>query len=354
MDERWDIGKAGLSTFIHADPLGNPLVSIQDMQNQLANLSIQTVDQGNPTMFADPETLNFGQVDTFQSVPGAIHRAKPAAGRTLAESFYTTQKVTLGKEVPVLKQQLDQTGQFVIGSFPSIYGGPSEGKSRTLGEYSQSRAMALQRLQIVWKFIVDWWKSTMTGAVRMYVDTVVEDQRFVTQKEGGYVNTWIRTSELKGKIGSVESDADEKFPVSAAQISAMLMKMIELNNPNINAGLYIPENLEMLRDAFGMSTFTIPGADQRLKQLRELENLSKGIPVTIDTLIDDDAVHIEIVKNFCISPSGMEMKDAQPEIYQTILQHLQMHNANMAAKTMQMQNNSMPGQQVPTAQGPAK
>ena len=37
-------------------------------------------------------------------------------------------------------------GQFVLGDFPSIYGGPAQSGSKTAREYLESRAVALQRL----------------------------------------------------------------------------------------------------------------------------------------------------------------------------------------------------------------
>ncbi|MFI5420768.1 MAG: hypothetical protein ACHQ1H_07340, partial [Nitrososphaerales archaeon] len=39
LDKHWEIGQAGLSQYIHSDPLGQPLISIQELQNVLVNLT---------------------------------------------------------------------------------------------------------------------------------------------------------------------------------------------------------------------------------------------------------------------------------------------------------------------------
>lgn len=375
LDSRWDIGQAGLSTHIHSDPIGKPLLGVQDMENQVANMTMDVIDHGNPSSFADADAINFDQYGKTEALPGYLYKAKRRPGEAMAASFYTQPRVSLAKEVPLFKQQLDQASQFLVGSFPSIYGGPSEGKSRTFAEYQQSRAMALQRLQIVWQFIVDWWKRTMEGCVRMYVETVVQDERLVKFQDGSYINVWIRQSELKGKVGGVESDASDTFPISMMQKNALIQKLMELNNPFINSALYTPDNARIIQDVLALNEFKLPGETQRIKQVMELDELRKGQPeqtgpiadpmtgqqfpnpqplqssVPIDPDVDDHAVHIQTCKSFLVDQIGLDLKQTNPMGYNNCVLHMKAHIQALQAQTMQNQPGSVPGQQPQTTQG---
>src|SRR5471030_2465538 len=46
LDDRWEIGQAGLGTFIYTDAILRPLIQIQEMRNQLVNLIIETIQHG--------------------------------------------------------------------------------------------------------------------------------------------------------------------------------------------------------------------------------------------------------------------------------------------------------------------
>lgn len=353
LDYRWEIGQSGLATFIHTDPFLRPLVQIQEMRNQLVNLIMETINHGIPSSFADPKVLNFDTYGRFEALPGYIYRAKPATpNSSLGDSFYTSQRSTLSREVSLFLQQLDQDAQFCVGSFPSIYGGPSEGKSRTYAEYAASRQMALQRLSILWSYLVDWFVRTLEGCVKMYAETVVEDEKFTKEDQGNYVNIWIRRSEMVGKVGAVESEASESFPVSINQKKDLVMKLIELNNEFINLALYHPSNRQLLKDVLALNDFKIPGESQRIKQKVETHDLLKSAPIPgqidprsgaaapgqssipIDPLVDDHAIHIEEIKEFLADLPGLDAKQNNPEGYANVQAHQQEHQQALLASAL--------------------
>ena len=373
LDDRWEIGQAGLSTYIHSDALLRPLIQIQELRNQLVNLIIETIEHGIPSEFADPAVVNFNTYGRFEAVPGYIYQTKAARpGEPLANSFYTTNRSTLANESLEILKQLDEDAQFCSGSFPSIYGGPSEGKSRTFAEYAASRQMALQRLSIVWNLITDWWVRTIKGAVDMYVEVVVDDDKYTKFEDGNYVNVWIKRSQMQGKIGGVEPDASEGFPISTAQKKDLILKFIEMNNDFINAALYKPENARLIQDTLAMTEFKLPGETQRIKQVIEINQiirLSKqtGGPildmvpglngsqevwqssVPIDPDVDDDAIHIETIVSYCVDLPGLELKDEDPSAYADIVAHLKMHQQNLIKKTLTMAGGTPAGQAPETA-----
>lgn len=331
MDKYWTVCKGGLSTYIHADALGQPLIPVQELSNVLVNLTAETVEQGIGSGFADPDVLNFNVYSKHEARPGMIYPARPRPGQSLQNSFFETGRATLSREVGPFQSYLEKAGQFVVGSFPSIYGGPAEGNSRTLGEYQQSRTQALQRLSIAWSLFVIAWSKLMEKCVHMYVENMIDDERYTipdANRKDNYVNVWIRKADLTGHVGEVEPEGADSFPISTPQKQTLFFKLVELNNEFINAALFDPENRRLIADLLAFPDIQIPGEVQRMKQCAEIADMIKGMPVQIDPLVDDGPIHIEVCKNFLAGQRGLDMKKTDPQTYMLIEQHLQMHVQN--------------------------
>jgi hypothetical protein len=328
MDKYWTVCKAGLSTYIHADALGQGLISIQELRNVLVNLTAETIEQGIGSTFADPEVLNFGVYSKHEARPGMIYPARPKPGQTMANSFFETGRATLSREVGPFQAALDKDAQFVSSAYTSLAGGPSEGKSRTLGEYQQSRQMALQRLSISWSLFVVAWSKLMEKATHLYVENMIDDERFTVSdpnKKDNYVNVWIRKADLTGHVGEVEPEGADMFPVSTPQKQSLFFKLLEMNNEFINAALFDSENRRLIADLLGFTDLEIPGEDQRTKQAIEIVQLIQGLPIQVDIFVDDHNVHIETCRHFLVGSKGMDLKTTNPQGYTIIEQHLQQH-----------------------------
>lgn len=331
LDAHWTIGKAGLSQYIHSDALGKPLIPLQEIKNVTKNLTLETVEQGIATVFADPQVLNFDDYSRHELRPGTYVPASKRVGERLADAFYEGPKATLSKEVPVLEEANERDSQFVTGGFPSIYGGQIEGSSRTAAEYDMSRQMALQRLSICWALLNSWWAETMEKCVRLFVKNVVSDERYVVKDKNNYVNVWIRRADLTGKVGEVEPEGADSFPVTLAQKQSLLLKLVGLNNEFLNAAIFDVQNRPLVADAFGFPEFKLPQENQRLKQVKEIQQMvDQGMPVPIEPEIDDDNVHIEVLKDYLAGPQGFDTKITNPQAYQLCMVHLQEHLQNQA------------------------
>jgi hypothetical protein len=321
----------------------------------MVNLSIDTIEHGIPASFADKEVLDFDAYGKFEAAPGFIFPVKMRGNRPVSEHFFTEPKATFPREVPGFIRNLDQDAQFSTGSFPSIYGGPSEGKSRTYSEYAASRQMALQRLSICNLFTTDWWMRTIELAVRTFAGLVIDDERYVKFDSGSYINVWIRRTELTGKVGGVEPETSDSFPVSLVQKKDLIMRLIELNNEYVNAALYTPDNASLLADVLALNELKLPGEDQRVKQVLEIQELIKGEPVdeSIPTVlpepeVDDDAVHIAVLRNFLVSAVGLDLKRNNPPGYANCVAHLRLHQQALQLKSIQQFGGSPPGEEPET------
>lgn len=373
LDDSWTLTYNPLSDYIHFDPLGLLLTSVQDITNDLVSLVLQTIEHGIPQTFADPKVLNFNAYRNAEVIPGGIYPATPKSGRPLGEGFYEVKTATLSQEVLPFAESIQQMGQMTSGALPSLFGGQMAG-SRTASEYSMSRSQALQRLQNTWKMLTMWWKQIFAKAIPLYIKNMKDDEKQVKKDEfGNFVNVFIRRSELEGKIGDVELEANENLPITWNQQKDAIMELFQLNNEGINASLASPENLPFIKKAIGLTDYIIPGEDDRQKQYEEIQMLVSTEPIEMppdpmmiqqamamgqpvqpirvpsvpaDMDIDNHALEGDICRRWLVSDAGRMCKLDNPLGYENVLLHYKMHrDMGMQQMMQQMMAQAPPPQE---------
>ena len=372
LDDCWTITHNPLSDYIHFDPLGLLLTSVQDITNDLISLTLQTIEHGIPQTFADPKVLNFNAYRNSEVAPGSIYPATPKSGKPLAEGFYEVKTATLSQEVLPFAEKIQQMGQIVSGALPSLFGGQMSG-SRTASEYSMSRAQALQRLQTTWKMLTLWWKDVFGKVIPMYMKEVQEDEKQVKKDEfGNFINVFIRKSEMEGKIGNVELEANENLPITWNQQKDAIMQLFEMNNEEIMATLASPENLPYIKKVIGLNDYIIPGEDDRQKQYEEIQLLinsepiimppdpmmamqaqQMGLPVPppqelpsieVDADVDNHEIEADICRRWLVSDAGRLCKSENPDGYKNVLLHMKMHKDTIMQQQMEQMQQQMQAQ----------
>jgi hypothetical protein len=356
MDKSWVIRKCGLSSFIHTSPIGQGLVPIQEMTNQLANLTIETIEYGVPSLFADTEYLDFDTFGQQTTSPGLVTPAKAPPGHQLAEGFYEQKLATPSKEIETLRDRLDEDAQFVSGDYPSIYGGPSEGKSRTLGEYVQSGQRALARLSIMYEHLRELWADLNTLSVNEHSDemkTFHYDEK-MTQKDGqGFKTIKSNYSDLTG--GAFYAECSEGFPISSDAKRQLLMQLLQVPAPEVMSVMTHPENSKIIAAAMAFPELYIPGEAQRFKALCTIKTLLLSAPaiegqegqpdvpsIEPEPEIDDAALQIEIFKVWLASENGMDARRNNPAGYANIKSYLGVLH-NLLVMQTQEPNATPPG-----------
>ncbi len=348
LDDSWTLTRNPLSDYIHFDPLGLLLVSIQEITNDLISLTLQTIEHGIGQTFADPAVLNFNAYRQMESVPGAIYEAVPKSGKTVSDAFHEVKTANLSPEVMPFASNIQSMAQLVSGALPSLFGGNLQGGGETASQYSMSRAQALQRLQNTWKMLTIWWKDIFGKAIPAYIQEVKEDERNVERtSDGSFINTFIRKAELEGKIGRVELEANENLPLTWSQQKDVIMQLLQSANPEILATLGSPENLPILREAIGLNDFFVPGEGDMIKQNDEIKLLldSEPIPtmdpmnpeapsVEVDPDYDNHEIQFEMVRKWVISEAGQQAKMDKPDGYKNVLLHGKMHKFFMQQESM--------------------
>lgn len=358
LDDCWTLTKNPLADYLHHEPLGQCLTSVQDITNDLVSLVIQTIEHGIPQTFADPAVLNFKEYSQTEVTPGAIYPAKPTAGKSIGDAFYEIKTANLSGEILPFSERILEAGQTVSGALPSLSGGSADNSSKTAAQYAMSRAQALQRLQTPWKMLTIWWKNIQGKVIPMYIKEVKEDERLVQQdKSGNFINVFIRKAELQGKIGDIELEVSDQLPTTWQQQKDTIMQLLQSGNPMVMQALADPENLDLLKSAIGLDDFNIPGEDDRNKQYEEIRQLLESQPimqmgmmgpeevpsVDIEPLVDNNSIHATICKEWAVSEVGRQSKIENEAGYKNVLLHMERHVKIMQVQ-MQMSQNAAQGQ----------
>src|SRR5215471_4168947 len=354
LDDHWTLTYNPLADYVYYQPLGQLLVTIQDITNELLSLVMQTIEHGIPQTFADPGVLNFADYNQVETAPGMIFPAAAKAGKGLGESFYEIKTATLSQETLPFGEQVQQLGQLASGALPSLFGGAQPNSSKTAAQYSMSKNQAMQRLQTPWKMLTIWWKNLHGKAIPMYMKNMVQDERFVTKDDSGnFMNVFINRAEMQGKIGEIELEGAENLPMSWMQKKDTLMQFLQAADPVVMQALVDPQNLPLVADAVGLEDLTLPGEDDRQKQFEEINILINTAPIQVPTDpmvmlqgaemgqavppvqempsvevepdVDNHAVHISICKSWAVSEVGRATKVSNPEGYKNVLLHLKQH-----------------------------
>lgn len=355
IDERWEFTKHPMSKYIHNVPLGDPGLPIQDMTNEATNLFLDLILHSVPPTFANPDVVNFNALKKTRELPGTYIKARPKIpGQNLDVHFYTPKPPSMSQYLPTFFTMLDARRQHVVGAFPSIYGGPMPSGSKTKGEYEMSRAQALQRLGIIWKMINVFWPSIMKKAVSLTRENMAADVKDVRKQGTDFVNVWVRKTEMGGKVGRVESESSEEFPVAWSQIRGILIELLGLGIPQVNEAILHAENADFLKKVIGLTQLYIPGEDDRRYQLTVIQQLLQSPPMpdgmtTIppDQVADND-VCIQVTQAWLMSEQGQEMKELNPGGYMNVMSHLQMRMAQQQEEMLMAQ---LASQSVPSPQG---
>lgn len=375
LDDHWTLTYNPLADYVHFDPIGLLLTSIQDMTNDIISLTLQTMEHGVGLTFVDPGVVNLNAYNQTQVLPGSLIPAVPKSGKTLNDSFKELKTATLSGEIMPFAQQIQSLGQLVSGALPSLFGGQLEG-SETASEYSMSKSQALQRLQNTWKMLTTWHKNVMGKAIPMYIKLVEEDERDVQrEKDGSFINVFIKKAELEGKIGKIELEASENLPLNWNQQKDIVMSLLQSNSPQILSWLTDPENLYILKDSIGIDGFNIPGENDREKQHEEIKLLLESAPmqappneemmmlaaqtgeepeaqefpsVEVEPDIDNHEVQFFVCREWLVSEAGRQAKTDNEPGYKNVLLHAKQHLMFIQPPQAPTDNKGAENQEKPT------
>jgi predicted RNA-binding Zn-ribbon protein involved in translation (DUF1610 family) len=333
LDDHWTISEHPLAETLHAEPMGTVMVPMQDITNELANLSLETIEFGISEVFADSKVLDFDQYEKQEVKPGQITPATAPAGMALSNGFYEIRPATMPEGIEFFSNRVESMTQFVMGTYPSVFGGALAEGGGTAREYEMSKSSALQRLTTTWNILQYWWADLMGKSVKSYAENMRGDENFVKSQGSNFLNVWVRKVEMSGSIGEIMPEVSETLPVSWTQKRDVILNLMNMKDPRIGDILAHPENASLVASTIGVAELYIPGDDDRNKQLKEISDLLMAEPimgpmgpvssVPITPELDNHAVEAEVCKGWLKSEVGLEMKGTPG--YMNVLAHLKEH-----------------------------
>jgi hypothetical protein len=365
LDDHWTITKGDLSRSIHGDPLSKPLLPMQDLENTSLNLMVESFEHSVPSTFADPEILDFESYSKQEVSPGSVYPAKTPLNsqKRLGDYFYELKTSSIPAEAVSFDRMVENKSQFVVGAFPSIFGGPQTEGSKTLGEYQESRNYALQRLSIPYQLLYFWWADLIHKCVLDHIGSMIEDEVYPQPSADGQFHnqSFLQEEFQEGTFDLLLPESSTNLPVSFDQKRTLLQNMVQLNNELINEFLFSPENRRVVFRFLGLEELSDLDSTQATKQLSEISSLLKGQPqkgqggqeqssVMIEPEIDDNAIHLRVIRNFLSSDTGQDLKKSNPLAYLNCLLHGREHQQQLMMAQMQAAPPSNNNQQANPAQ----
>src|SRR6187402_449033 len=354
MDDHWTMGIDPRASSIHAEPLGTNLAMIQDINAEIDELELQTMEHGISELFIASDAIDFNKYRDTQAKPGNITQTFKEAGRAIGENFYETKTAQLSPEIVGLTSKYKNYAEFVTGDFPNVYGGSVPGTS-TATEYTKSQNQALQRLGTVSAIASFLWAEVIDKAVREYADFLEYDEKMVEKTATGFQSTNVDHMALKrGDIGSCEPEFSDLLPMGPGQIKDVLMQLLQSKDPMVMALVTHPQNNELVKKALGIPELYIPGINDRTKQYREISMLmeaapqpSPNSPLGMESSIapeefDDHMVEMEVCKVWLNSSKGQKAKSENPDGYQNVVLHWKAHQMMQQIRT-DVPNETPPG-----------
>jgi hypothetical protein len=280
MDDRWRVMHALPGDGQSRPSVGDSLVQIQERYNTLSNIQAETYEYGIPPIYADPQVLDFDALANQTAEPAAHYPARARPGQPLAAGFFQPAPAQVPPDL--VRHQQDLMGpvaQFLTGLFPAVFGGEMESQKTATG-YAMARDQALGRLGLVWRRLKTFYADVMLLAVDCFRKNRPEDAEIPILGPGGeFESRWIRLADLKGNI-QAHPESDETFPRLKSQQRAVVQQLMASSDPLIQQALADPSNIGFVKSLLGLADLVVPGEDSRNKQLREIDLLLAGAPVS--------------------------------------------------------------------------
>lgn len=343
LHDRWSFVKSPLDTHIYCAPLGAPMIPVQNMENDLVYITMDTIRHGIGETFFDSRLIDSKTYNDHAQNPGSMVPVNLTfSNKPIQEHFAQLKSATLSREVDFFSKKLESAGQLVSGALPSIYGGAMQEGSKTLGVYEISRAQALQRITIPTNSIDDLMTEAVYKAVKLYDENMLGDENNVVYNEGQYQNVMLRKSVPEGKIGRVETVRSEQFPTTWEQKQAKVFELLSMGIEPINATIFSSENVNLMGRIIGIPELKVPGDVDRTKQLREIAELLKAQPIVDEFTgmetssippepdIDNSEVHISTIVSWANSIEGLRVKQQNSDGYKNVMLHLAEHKMQLA------------------------
>lgn len=351
--------------------LGEFVIPIQKMLNNKRNLAQEGWEKGAPLKFADSKALDEqGLKDQLASPEVTLPIKNPYPGQPLSNLFYKEPPPVAAPDMmQSIKDDMGPVAQMVGGVQPALFGAPMQ-NAKTAAVYSQARDQALGSLAITYGPLKTFLANVVEMAIGYAEDREDDIVGLIPDAKLGSGNrrVSVKVDKLKAGYCKCKPEVDEQFAESYSSQKSGFQQIIQFmgSNPAMQELLMQPDNQYLFKTMTGIKGFTIPGADSRNKQLREIEELLQGEPqgpdeedikkvalhntivqaagqpapspkaddmvvssVPIDAEVDDNKIEYEECKRWLNSDDGQQAKEFNNKGYMNVRAHMLEHQRAM-------------------------
>jgi hypothetical protein len=325
IEDHWTYCKPDVSQTLYADPICQDFISIQDLTNDMHNLSVETFERSIPWFLFDPTILDPEQMRKHAQMPGEGVPAKAGVGKQLSDSIWKAPVADVNPQVFNWSDSLRSTGREITGILPAIFGG--DGGTQTAREAELRRNQALMQLGVTWAEMRAFWARAFEIGIKL------KATYGAAQEQGAHQNPTERLATLAELAeGGWHMEAEEAMPMTWGQRRDFFMLLLDKGPAAWNMfGLAHPNNLPQVQQVLGMDGWTIPFLNARDKVYDTIGQLVQGAPIQnpatgqiepsipVDIWEDDHTYSAQVVKEWAQSEPGRATREANPEGYSNVI-----------------------------------
>ena len=234
-----------------------------------------------PEKWIDKETYDLQAQQEHRSEPGNSNPVVLQPGEVVAQKIFIEPSVQISPDlVEAINELSGELAQLITAALPSLMGSGDEHNETGKG-IAMMREQALGQMGIAWGASQQLLAQCLELAVKLFARKA-EDGRKLAVKVPGSKSQPDSVKEIDAadlKAGDFYAEVDQSFPDTRAMRRAVFNSVLAMsaNSPALQQMLALPENQELFKEMVD-EDLEVPGADARIQQLREIEELVKSPP----------------------------------------------------------------------------
>lgn len=300
MDRRVRVAHAKPGDGQHRTSLLHPFVPIQDIFNDFWNLRKEMHEYCIPENYMEKESYDLQAQQERRSEPGNTIPVVLGANEDIRTKIMFGQGVQISSDlVEAINELSGALAQLITAALPSLMGSSDE-HNETRGGIAMMREQALGQMGIAWGAsqqllaeleelcVKQAGRKASEGGQKLAVAVSASRLSADSVKE-------INTADLNA--GDFYAEVDVSFPDTRAMRRAVFNSLLQMSahSQALQTMLALPENQELFKEMVD-DDLEIPGADARIQQLREIEELLQSGPTPPPPTVQQAAVQQMVQK----------------------------------------------------------
>ena len=256
-------------------------VAVQDAFNDLMNLRKEMHEYCIPEKWMDKETYDLVAQQEHRSEPGNSNPVVIEPGGDIRSKIFVESAVQISPDLIAAIEYLSgELAQLITAALPALMGTGDEHNETGKG-IAMMREQALGQMGIAWGSSQRLLAQLEELAIKLRGRTAVEGQSLAIKVPGsrGKPDSIREIDARDLQAGDFFSEVDQSFPDTRAMKRAIFNSVLQMSAhaPALQQMLALPENQELFKEMVD-EDLEVPGADARIQQLREIEELLKSGP----------------------------------------------------------------------------